>query len=272
VLTTFFPTSTVLQRYVDVFYILKTGKPVKLTYLAFPHTNTAISFFKGASVTRNDFHISINEDHHAEQFCVEILGKYARPVVVDINGVFEEVAVIFKPLGVNRFINGNLLQLAPGYTQSFPDKDWNLFCKMLFESPNKIETIESFLLNRLNEKEDIAAIEQSLTLLEDTDNNLSITDIAERVDMNLKTFQRHFTRQMACSPTLYRRIARFRKAMHTGIRNPEIKSLTHISYDNNYFDQSYFIKEFKRLTHLNPKKFFRQVSLLDDDRIVWEIK
>lgn len=271
-LTTFFPVSTVLQRYVDVFYIFKNGKPVNLSYLAFPHINNAISFFKGVSITRNDFHISINEDQKADPFCVEILGKYARPVVVDINGVFEEVAVIFKPLGVNHFINGNLLQHAPGYSQSFPDKDWNQFCKILFEADNKIESLESFLLNRLTEKEDITAIEQSLILLEDTETDLSIADIAGRLGMNLKTFQRHFTRQMACSPTLYRRIARFRRAMQTGIKNREIKSLTRISYDSNYFDQSYFIKEFKRLTHLNPKKFFRQISLLDDEKIVWEIK
>jgi AraC-like DNA-binding protein len=257
---------------VDVFYIFKTDTASKLTYLAFPHINTAISFFKGVSITRNDFHIMINEDQNAGKFCVEILGKYARPVVVDINGIFEEVAVIFKPLGVNRFIEGNLLQHTPGYSQSFPDKDWNQFCKLLFEANNKIETIESFLLNRLTDKEEFAAIEQSLILLEDTETDLSIADIAERLGMNLKTFQRHFTRQMACSPTLYRRIARFRRAMQTGIQNREIKSLTRISYDSNYFDQSYFIKEFKRLTHLNPKKFFRQVSLLDDEKIVWEIK
>ena len=76
---------------------------------------------------------------------------------------------------------------------------------------------------------------------------------------------------MACSPTEYKRIARFRNALQAGIMEKEIKSLTRISYDNNYFDQSYFIKEFKRLTGLNPKKFFRQVTLLDDDKIVWEI-
>jgi AraC-like DNA-binding protein len=77
---------------------------------------------------------------------------------------------------------------------------------------------------------------------------------------------------MACSPAQYKRIARFRNALQSGIKEGELKSLTRISYDNNYFDQSYFIKEFKRLTNLNPKKFFRQVSVLDDDKIIWEIK
>jgi hypothetical protein len=135
VLTTFFPASTVLQRYVDVFYIFKNDQPVKLSYLAFPHINTAISFFKGVSITRSDLHITINEDQKAEKYCVEILGKYARPVVVDINGVFEEVAVIFKPMGINRFTRGNLVRHAPGFSQSFPDMEWNQFCKIRITIP-----------------------------------------------------------------------------------------------------------------------------------------
>jgi AraC-like DNA-binding protein len=261
-----------LQRYVDVFYIYETEQPARITYLAFPHINTAISFFKGASITRNDLHITINEDRSAKNTCVEILGKYTKPVVVDFNGVFEEVAVIFKPLGVNRFIKGSLRQLAPAYSQSFSDKTWTAFGELLFEAENKIERLESFLLAQLNNHEEFAAIENSLMYLEDTETVYSMGQIADSLGMNMKTFQRHFTKHLACSPAQYKRIARFRNALHSGIMERELKSLTRISYDNNYFDQSYFIKEFKRLTNLNPKKFFRQISVLDDDKIVWEIK
>lgn len=271
-LQTFVPQSKALQRYVDVFYIFKTVQPAQFTYLAFPHINTAISIFKGVTISRKDFHITINEDRFSKNTCVEILGKYTRPVLVDFNGVFEEVAIIFKPLGVNRFIKESLRQLAPAYSQSFSDKTWTAFSKALFKTENKIEKLESFLLTQLANHEEFTAIENSLICLEDTETNHSIQQVADLLGMNLKTFQRHFTKHMACSPAEYKRIARFRNALHSGIMAKELKSLTRISYDNNYFDQSYFIKEFKKLTNLNPKKFFRQISLLDDDKIVWEIK
>lgn len=247
-------------------------KPAPITYLAFPHVNTAISFFKGVSVTRKDFHINVTEDKSAKNFSVEILGKYSRPVVVNFSGIFEEIAIVFKPLGVNRFIKEPLLQLAPDYYQVFGDKTWAAFAEVLFKAENKIETLESFLLTQLTDRQVFTAIDYSLTYLADTETDYNLDEIAGRVGMNLKTFQRHFTKHIACSPTQYKRIARFRNALHSGIKEREIKSLTRISYDNNYFDQSYFIKEFKRLTNLNPKKFFSQVSLLDDDKIVWEIK
>jgi len=271
-LQTFVPQSEELQRYVDVFYIFKSVQPEPITYLAFPHVNTAISFFKGVSITRNDFHITVNEDGPAENICMEILGKYTRPVLVNFNGAFEEVAVIFKPLGANRFIKESLQQLAPAYSQSFKDKTWAAFGETLFKAANKIESLESFLLAQLTHHEEFTAIENSLVYFTDTETDYSLTHIANSMGMNLKTFQRHFTKHMACPPAQYKRIARFRNALHSGIRERALKSLTRISYDNNYFDQSYFIKEFKKLTHLNPKKFFRQVSVLDEDKIVWEIK
>jgi AraC-like DNA-binding protein len=271
-LQTFVPQSKELQRYVDVFYIYKSVQPVTVTYLAFPHVNTGISFFKGVSITRNNFTITITEDGPAENICMEILGKYTRPVLVNFNGAFEEVAVIFKPLGVNRFIKESLQQLAPAYSQSFTDSTWAAFGETLFNAANKIEQLESFLLAQLTHHEVFTAIENSLVYFNATEADYSLGQIANSLGMNLKTFQRHFTKHMACPPAQYKRIARFRNALHSGIKENHLKSLTRISYDNNYFDQSYFIKEFKKLTHLNPKKFFRQVSVVEDDKIIWEIK
>lgn len=154
-LKTCIPQSTVLQRYIDVFYILQTEQPAPITYLAFPHINTAISFFKGVSITRDDLHIGINEDGPAKNTCVEILGKYTRHVVVDFNGVFEEVVIIFKPMGINRFIKGSLQQLAPAHSQAYHDKTWTAFCKALFKAENKIEILESFYWHSLPSRKNL---------------------------------------------------------------------------------------------------------------------
>lgn len=87
----------------------------------------------------------------------------------------------------------------------------------------------------------------------------------------MKTFQRHFTKHIGCSPIDYRRIIRFRNAIEAKLNAKELKSITDITFENNYFDQSHFIKEFKRLTTHNPKEFFKNLSQLDGEKIVWEI-
>jgi AraC-like DNA-binding protein len=76
---------------------------------------------------------------------------------------------------------------------------------------------------------------------------------------------------MSCSPSDYKRIARFRNSLNAKIYSKDIKSLTSICHENNYFDQSYFIKEFKKLANQNPKKFFKAVKVLDQDKVIWEL-
>ena len=111
-----------------------------------------------------------------------------------------------------------------------------------------------------------------MPFLENIDLNYTIAEIAEKTGYNLKSFQRHFLKHMGCSPINYKRIARFRNSLKSKLDTHEIKTLTDDSYENNYFDQSYFIKEFKKLTKQNPKQFFKEISRVDGDKIVWEIK
>ena len=51
--------------------------------------------------------------------------------------------------------------------------------------------------------------------------------------------------------------------------NDEISSLTDLAYENEYFDQAHFIKEFKEFTGLTPKEFFGddlKMSLIFDKK------
>lgn len=273
-LKTVTPASKELQKYIELFYVFNTDKPSRFSYIAFPHTNTAISFFKGVTISRDQFHINIEQEKNSgDHYCIEMLGKYTKPVFVHYRGDFEEVAIVFKPLGVNRFIRGDLIEYAPGYSQSFQDENWVTFSRKLFEKKeNRLELLEEFLLSQLDETRDLTKMEEALRYFENPDLDHSVEAIAQQLGMTVKTFQRHFLKQVTCTPSEYKRIARFRNALQAKIMSKEIKSLTSISYDNNYADQSYFIREFKKLTNLNPKKFFKEITVLDDEKIIWEIK
>ena len=77
---------------------------------------------------------------------------------------------------------------------------------------------------------------------------------------------------MACSPIEFRRICRFRNSLTKKLKNSQLKNLTEITFEAGYFDQSYLIKEFYKLTNHNPKDFFKAVSKVDGEQIIWEIK
>ena len=271
-LKTFAPKSPVLKKYIDTFYVFNSDIPGNLGYLAFPHTNTGLSFFRGVSINRGNFRVKICEQQtNDNSVCIEILGKYTQPVFVNYEGLIDEIAVIFKPLGINRFIDDDLLKIAGNYTQPFNNELWLQKAKSLFDSDTRNEDLEQFLLSVFKEKDEFQKIEQSLAMFENSMEDYSVSEVAEKLCMNLKTFQRSFTKITACSPSDYKRIARFRNSLRSKFQSKEMKSLTSITYESNYSDQSYFIREFRKMTNQNPKHFFKEASLVDGDKIVWEI-
>jgi AraC-like DNA-binding protein len=190
---------------------------------------------------------------------------------VQYSGTIQEISVIFKPFGICRFFRDHYQSIAARFSQSLDHPAWIQFGESLFNANDQMALLEEFLLSQYKEDDEITRLDGSLTLLHDLHNNYSVMDIADKLDYNVKTFQRHFAKHMSCSPVEYRRIIKFRNSIESKLSADEVKSLTGICYDSNYFDQSHFIKEFKKLTHRNPKEFFKVVKQVDGGKIVWEI-
>ena len=265
------PTSPILSKYIECFYIYEGKSNSVFSYVAFPHFNTGLSFFKGASVHRQNWSIQISGNSDLDVH-IEILGKYTKPVFLEYNGQLREISIVFKPVGVNRFFKDNYISLAPKFSQELTNNLWRQFGESLFSGNDDISKIESFLLSQFWDNQELSSIENSLTLLENSNEQISISDIAIKVGLNLKTFQRHFQKHMGCSPVEYRRICRFRSSLTNKLNNSQLKNLTEITYEEGYYDQSYLIKEFRKITNHNPKDFFKSTSKVDGDKIIWEIK
>ncbi len=265
------PTSPILREHIECFYIYEGNTGTDFSYVAFPHFNTGLSFFKGASVLRHNWSLQISEKTN-EGVHIEILGKYTTPVLLEYKGQLREISIIFKPLGLNRFFKDNYFDLAPKFSQGLANDVWGQFGESLFSSDDDIRKMEAFLLSQFWDNQELYSIENSLMLLENSNEQISISDISNKVGLNLKTFQRHFQKHMGCSPVEYRRICRFRSSLTKKLNNTQLKNLTEITYEEGYYDQSYLIKEFRKITNHNPKDFFKSTSKMDGDKIIWEIK
>ena len=144
---TIIPNSIILRKYIEFFYVFNTDSPFKLNYLAFPHYNTGISFFKGATVNSNGFQVDIKGAAESK-IHIEILGKYKSPVLVHYNGKIQEVAIIFKPFGINRFIRENYHAVALDFSQTYQNAEWEIGGKELFNLEDGIRKLETFLLEK----------------------------------------------------------------------------------------------------------------------------
>lgn len=274
-LKTYIPKAAELQKHIAMFYIFTDTKPEKFSYYVFPHTYTNISFIKNASIYRDGNQIIITSDESRNNLhAAEITSKYTRPLTVSYTGSFDEISIVFKPLGVNYFFDTPISSVITNYTQALESKEWLNACKTCFTYSTideRLAFIEAFLIQNLMPK-NYNLLEQAIALLENTDNDYSLEDIAQKLGVSAKTLTRKFQQELCCTPSEYKRIARFRVAVNTRLLNTELKSLTDLSYQSNFYDQSYFIKEFKKLTRLNPKKFFDTISAFEENKIIWEIR
>lgn len=269
------PLSKILRNYIEYFYVFTKERQSSMSYLAFPHTNTCVSLFEGVEILRDNLVLNIHSrEDIKDKVCVEITGKYTQPFLVNYKGNFKEIAIIFKPLGVNCFLKDDLIEYAPSFSQPLALSNWQAIANELFAEENiykRIEMLEVFLLDNLSDKDD-AIIRKAIHLIEDFEKDYNVQEIADLCSLTTRTLQRNFKRLVTCTPSEYKRISKFRHSIYIEGLQKEIKKLTEIAYESNYYDQSYFIREYIKLTGKKPKTFFQNISKLEENKILWEIR
>lgn len=251
------PTSDKLKKYIDGIYIVNKFDEEK-NFFAFPFLGNVFCLFQNTTIEFNDYHINFKPSN--EDVKLVLFGKYTHPIYVEYNNYVSEIFINFKLGGINYFFEKNLSELASKTFQFIEDYEFERLTSELFKLnsiEHKINAIESFLLERLNHKK-LFNIEKSIELVLRYP-NIKITDIANQFNVSEKTINRWFKNYTGFSPSEIKRIVRFRSAIAS--RNlDDNKSLTNICYENDFYDSSYFSKEFKKMTSLSPTDFFKKID------------
>jgi AraC-like DNA-binding protein len=269
------PINPLIARFVAYFYFFENEDGHTQSYLTFPHINTPVSFFRHTKVERCGYKIVFSHDEQAD-YVGYIAGKYQKPLHVTYQGKISEVAIFFKPLGLNQFIRQDYSEIASEVTQEFNPYGEALSSNLLRELfvlhsiDEKVRLFEDFLLKHYVPFEN-KAIEQALALITDVENQLSIAEIAESVGVSHKTLVRLFQRHLATSPIIYRKIARFRHSLENRLSNSSLGNLTEVGNNSNYYDQAYFIKQYRQLTGDTPTQFYRNLTLLASRKVKWQL-
>ena len=120
----------------------------------------------------------------------------------------------------------------------------------------RIYLIETFLLKKLTRSETIDHIVRSTVDTIMTGNGqLSIEEISKQTKIHRRQLERKFSLTIGLSPKQLSKIIRLQVALKI-ILTGEVKDLTSLAYDNNFYDQSHFIKDFRDLVGITPKYFY----------------
>jgi AraC-like DNA-binding protein len=119
----------------------------------------------------------------------------------------------------------------------------------------RIDRITHFLSERGAAPKAVAVLEPLVTALHGTHAEASVEELITRSGLSRRSFERRFKDCTGFSPATYLRILRF-QGTYRMLENGKAHSLTDIAYASGFFDQSHFIRDFKRFSGLNPRSYF----------------
>ncbi|MEA5256529.1 helix-turn-helix domain-containing protein [Arcicella aquatica] len=119
----------------------------------------------------------------------------------------------------------------------------------------RIYIIEQFLLARIIEKKDDKLVIKAIQYIYHSKGKIKIKALAEILCISQSPFEKRFRQLVGTSPKKFASIVRFHAVLDS---LNQVKSMTEICFENNYFDQAHFIKDFKHFTGETPEKFIKK--------------
>ncbi|PVD49375.1 AraC family transcriptional regulator [Terrimonas sp.] len=118
----------------------------------------------------------------------------------------------------------------------------------------RIKVVEQFLLSQLKDIKTDKLIIEAVKLIYQSKGIIRVKELNEKLFISQSPFEKRFRKVVGTTAKKFASIVRFNSVLDN---MSETKSLTEICYENNFFDQAHFIKDFKQFTGETPEKFKR---------------
>lgn len=266
------PKSPILQNYIEGYYFLSHSENEgPITYYTFPNNFTFLSIVQNTQFAYAENSVNIQEKPGYPILC-NLICHYKKPIRLTYSGNISEITIAFKPLGLNAFLTQPLRTYTNAFFSdfiSFSDIG-SIFIDILPETnfEKKCELLEAFWLSKLIGFQH-PYLHQIVDDLKNTHQDLSITKLALKYNTSRQNLTKQFEMHLCKSPSMFKKLQRFRTALKLNLEKTPKENLATMGYDLLFYDQSHLTKDFKSLTGLTPKNFFKKVSQLEKGTINW---
>lgn len=190
-----------------------------------------------------------------------VMGQRTKSYYIEPVGNVDTIAICFYPHGFANFVNiplENLVDQETPIQDVFNEFQANQLEQSIIKATStmeRIEIIEAFLLNKLNEESTIENIvKTTVDTLIMTKGSTPINVILKDNLSKRRQLERHFKKQIGISPKQLSKVIRLQATLQMLV-SQKSETLTDIAYENEYFDQNHFIKDFKEFVGITPKEF-----------------
>lgn len=121
----------------------------------------------------------------------------------------------------------------------------------------RLALIQDFLLRQMRPSGTDALVERAVSMLYRTRGELTIEQLASRLQLGRRQLERRFQAATGQTPAGLRRLCRFQHTVRALLLTPDAPGLD-TALRHGYYDQAHFIHEFRRLAQASPQRYLHQ--------------
>lgn len=266
------PKNEILNKHIQYFLFFKKTDQGFLNYTTFPNNNLCLAIYRQNNIeyinekNKNSCLITTGN----KNFKTRLYGFHKMPFTVNIESNLEQICIIFKPSALRAFTKvpyGDLVN-SDDFFDILSHRD-NTVLEQIFEEKEfsiKADKLEHLLLTNLKYEVPAKFKEILYLISNDTNCNLTVDTLSKNLNISSSSLFRLFKNNLGQNPQSYLKTIRFRNSLNEILSNQ--KTLTSVAHNNQYFDQSHFINDFKFFSGCSPNKLLNKVSL-QQNQLVW---
>ena len=262
-----FKPSPALSRYIDSYMLVdidwRNTAALANVWRLIPYGKVSMLFLFGESHEYSLNGATETMQHTRQAFLV---GQLTQPIWLKFTGHTRLIKIQFKSSGAQRFLPVNMEEF-----RNVPSLDleavWGGAIKDLLEQMHeatsdveRIAKLNRFLEKRLLPQQDMVDyVDFTIQQMKLYKGNLAIKGLEQKLGISTRQLERLFRARIGLSPKEMGKIIRLNCAFSSLESDPDI-SLTSLSYEAGYYDQSHFSRDFKSIAGVSPSKLFSENS------------
>jgi AraC-like DNA-binding protein len=250
--------SPVLRNYIKFFWMLRIDK-AQLNHRLIPQRNINLRI----NLSDTPHYVSINTQKNRLED-VYFLGLQTRFTNshLKLDGNVNILGICFKEYGVYPFLKIPVSE----YKNQIVGADEIGFraakkiserLKEASDTENRLAIIESELLSLLDHSHVVPDRFHSIFNALKQEKSLQLTEFCKKNNISIRQLERMYIKYVGLPATSYNALNRFHSSVNQLLDN-RFSKFSDLAYDNEYYDQMHFIREFKRFTGYTPKMFVSQ--------------
>ncbi len=187
-----------------------------------------------------------------------LYGQTTRPTQLQATGSFRTIGVFFYPDALSTVFGFQADDLTNTCFDLNSEQQGIYLLERLFDCATvseQLELLSFYLFDQIKRHE--ARVDKKISYaLSQIKQSIPLKNLQDDLGWSERSFERKFKQSVGISPKLYSRICRFQSSLNQ-LRNKDFSKFSDIVFDNDYADQSHFIRVFKEFTGFSPQQYLK---------------